>query len=196
MKRFLVVAAAFTLLLSGCGKEEEPQMKQAEESAMEQPAGAMMEGAPTEETMQPEAPMGEEPAMETAPEAANGMTEEAAPQTDEAAPATDEPAADITSESEQANAPMQVAQAEGDRGKQVYDMTCFACHAQGIAGAPKIGDKAAWEQRIAQGMDTMVSHAINGFQGSSGVMPPKGGRMDLSDADVQAAVAYMVGQSK
>jgi cytochrome c5 len=81
-------------------------------------------------------------------------------------------------------------------GKATYDSVCFACHATGAAGAPKMGDKAAWAPRIAKGMDTLHTHAINGFQGNSGVMPAKGGRADLSDADVKAAVDYMVSQSK
>ena len=79
-----------------------------------------------------------------------------------------------------------------DKGMQVYRSACFACHDNGVAGSPKIGDKAAWEARIAQGMETMYSTAING----KGAMPPKGGRMDLSDDDVKAAVDYMVNQSK
>lgn len=81
-------------------------------------------------------------------------------------------------------------------GKATFDSVCFACHATGAAGAPKVGDKAAWAPRIAKGMDTLHNHAINGFQGNSGVMPAKGGRTDLSDADVKAAVDYMVSQSK
>jgi cytochrome c len=76
-------------------------------------------------------------------------------------------------------------------GEAVYKQACFACHGTGVAGAPKIGDKSAWEPRIAKGMDTLVSHAINGFQGESGVMPAKGGRADLSDEQVSNAVAFM-----
>ncbi|MGH8627503.1 MAG: c-type cytochrome, partial [Gammaproteobacteria bacterium] len=59
-----------------------------------------------------------------------------------------------------------------EKGKQVYDASCVACHAQGVGGAPKLGDKAAWEPRIAQGNDTLYKHAVEGFQGSQGVMPP------------------------
>jgi cytochrome c5 len=81
-------------------------------------------------------------------------------------------------------------------GKATYDSVCFACHATGAAGAPKLGDKANWAPRIAQGMDVMKKHAIEGFKGNSGFMPAKGGRADLSDADVGAAVEYMVSQSK
>lgn len=81
-------------------------------------------------------------------------------------------------------------------GKGTYDKACMACHAAGVAGAPKLGDKAAWGPRIAQGNDTMYGHAIKGFQGKKGFMPAKGGNASLSDADVKAAVDYMVGQSK
>ena len=83
-----------------------------------------------------------------------------------------------------------------DVGKATYDKACFACHAMGIAGAPKLGDKEAWASRIAQGMDVLKRHSIEGFSGSTGYMPPKGGRTDLSDDEVNAAVVYMVEQSQ
>lgn len=83
-----------------------------------------------------------------------------------------------------------------NKGKKVYDASCMACHAAGVAGAPKLGDKAAWGARIAQGNDTLYTHAIKGFQGKAGMMPPKGGNMSLKDEDVKAAVDYMVSQSK
>jgi cytochrome c5 len=77
-------------------------------------------------------------------------------------------------------------------GKALFEQTCSACHGQGIAGAPKAGDKSAWAPRIAEGKPTLYQHALNGFQGSSGVMPPKGGRTDLPDDLVKQAVDYMV----
>ncbi len=83
-----------------------------------------------------------------------------------------------------------------DKGKKIYDATCMACHAAGVAGAPKLGDKANWAPRIAQGMDTLHTHAIKGFQGKAGMMPPKGGNMSAKDEDIKAAVDYMVSQSK
>lgn len=83
-----------------------------------------------------------------------------------------------------------------DKGKKIYDATCMACHAAGVAGAPKLGDKANWAPRIAQGMDTLHTHAIKGFQGKAGMMPPKGGNMAAKDDDIKAAVDYMVSQSK
>jgi cytochrome c5 len=89
----------------------------------------------------------------------------------------------------------QTATAKAD-GKKIYDTTCVACHGAGIAGAPKFGDKSAWTARIAEGNNTLYTHAIQGFQGKSGVMPPKGGNTTLPDADVKAAVDYMVSAAK
>ncbi|MFN2643855.1 MAG: cytochrome c5 family protein [Burkholderiales bacterium] len=77
-------------------------------------------------------------------------------------------------------------------GKKVFDSTCMACHATGVAGAPKLGDKAAWAPRVQQGMDTLLQSALKG----KGAMPPKGGNASLSDADVRAAIEFMVSQSK
>jgi cytochrome c5 len=77
-------------------------------------------------------------------------------------------------------------------GKKVYDATCTACHTAGVANAPKPGDKAAWAPRVKQGMDALVQAAIKG----KGAMPPKGGAANLSDAEVRAAVEFMVSQSK
>jgi cytochrome c5 len=82
------------------------------------------------------------------------------------------------------------------KGQEIYTKSCSTCHGMGIAGAPKVGDAAAWEARIAQGEQTLVDHAINGYQGASGYMPAKGGFAFLSDEDVAAAVAYMVAESR
>jgi cytochrome c5 len=81
-------------------------------------------------------------------------------------------------------------------GAQVYNMACMACHATGAAGAPKMGDKANWAPRISQGMDILLEHATKGFKGNSGYMPPKGGRADLSVAQIEAAIEHMVNNSK
>lgn len=85
--------------------------------------------------------------------------------------------------------------ASADIGKTLYNSACVACHGAGIAGAPKVGDKVAWAARISQGNATLYEHAIKGFQGKAGVMPPKGGSA-APDVDVKAAVDYMVLASK
>lgn len=77
-------------------------------------------------------------------------------------------------------------------GLAVYTANCAACHAAGVAGAPKLGDKVDWGTRLAQGKDTLYQHAINGYQGQKGVMPAKGGNASLTDAQVRQAVDYMV----
>jgi S-disulfanyl-L-cysteine oxidoreductase SoxD len=80
-------------------------------------------------------------------------------------------------------------------GQQVYNNVCVACHSPpGIGGAPALGDASAWTPRIAKGMDTLADHALNGFTGTTGVMPKKGERVDLSDEEVVGAVKYMVEQ--
>ncbi|HEY1393176.1 MAG TPA: c-type cytochrome, partial [Methylibium sp.] len=82
-------------------------------------------------------------------------------------------------------------EAKADAGQALYDQTCQACHAAGLAGAPKFGDKAAWAPRIAQGLNTLVDHAIHG----KNAMPPRGGST-ASDADIKLAVSYMVNAAK
>jgi cytochrome c5 len=81
-------------------------------------------------------------------------------------------------------------------GKKVYEKVCSGCHDKGVSGAPKIGDKKAWDYRIAKGMDLLVRHAIDGFMCNRGVAPPRGGDPSLSDAEVAAATAYMVEKSR
>lgn len=81
-------------------------------------------------------------------------------------------------------------------GPQVYNEACIACHGGGIGGAPMLTDAANWEPRIAQGDETLYSNAINGYQGSAGYMPPKGGRLDLSDEEIIAAVDYMTSEAQ
>ncbi len=79
-------------------------------------------------------------------------------------------------------------------GPQVFNEACIVCHGNGIGGAPMLNDRAIWTPRIAQGMETLYRHAIEGYTGSSGYMPPKGARLDLSDIEVNGAVDYMLSQ--
>ncbi|KAB2841797.1 MAG: c-type cytochrome, partial [Burkholderiales bacterium] len=78
------------------------------------------------------------------------------------------------------------AATDADRGKAVYTTSCAACHAAGVAGAPKLGDKVAWAPRLKEGTATLQRMAIKGIR----AMPPRGGNPSLSDADVKAAVDY------
>jgi cytochrome c5 len=86
--------------------------------------------------------------------------------------------------------------AENVLGKSIFNKTCSLCHASGVAGAPKPGDKADWGPRIAQGNDLLYKHAMEGFTGAKGMMPARGGNTALTDDEVKAAVDYMVGLSK
>jgi len=83
---------------------------------------------------------------------------------------------------------------DAKQGESIYTSKCIACHGAGIAGAPKLGDKAAWDARIAKGNAVLSQHAIEGFKGTTGFMPPKGGHITLSDDEVSLAVQYMVSQ--
>ncbi len=179
LKRTILLSLVLVSLLAACEKEE-PAAPPPSETA--EPAPAPAEAPPPSETAAP--------APAEAPPAAESAAPEPAPR--EAPPAA-ETEAQPPAETEVPAAETGVTQS-GDTGKQVYEGLCVACHAAGVAGAPKFGDKAAWAPRIAQGMDTLYMHSINGFQGKTGVMPPKGGNPSLSDAEVKAAVDYMVKQ--
>ena len=86
--------------------------------------------------------------------------------------------------------------AENTVGKSVYGKTCAMCHAAGIAGAPKHGNKDDWAPRIAQGDEVLYKHALEGFNGAKGSMPARGGNASLKDDEVKSAVDYMVAQSR
>ncbi|MGE0079780.1 MAG: cytochrome c5 family protein [Thiohalomonadaceae bacterium] len=88
--------------------------------------------------------------------------------------------------------PAAPAKASARSGEQVYNASCQACHATGAAGAPKLGDKAAWGPRIQQGMDTLVNHALNGFK----AMPARGTCGNCSDQEIRSAVEFMLSKSK
>lgn len=113
----------------------------------------------------------------------------AAPKPKPAAATSAQPAQAAAQPAQAAAPPAKPAAAEG---KAVYDQTCVACHMQSVAGSPKLGDKAAWAPRIDTGMDSLVQSVLKG----KGAMPPKGGNASLSEAQVRAAVEFMVSQSK
>lgn len=88
------------------------------------------------------------------------------------------------------------AVASTEQGKGVFNKVCALCHAAGVAGAPMPGNKDDWGPRIAQGMDTLYKHALEGFTGAKGMMPARGGAATLSDDEVKAAVDHMVSLSQ
>ncbi|UDF34437.1 UNVERIFIED_ORG: c-type cytochrome [Shinella sp. XGS7] len=109
-----------------------------------------------------------------------------------AAPTTPAGIATPAAPAEPAPAPV----ADNSAGKSVFGKTCAMCHAAGVAGAPKPGDKADWGPRIAQGQELLYKHALEGFTGAKGMMPARGGGSSLTDEEVKAAVDYMVAQSR
>jgi cytochrome c5 len=81
-------------------------------------------------------------------------------------------------------------------GTEVFQQVCITCHGPGIGGAPRAGDAAAWNARIAKGKSTLYQHSVEGFKGEAGVMPPKGGRVDIPDELIRAAVDHMTEMSQ
>jgi len=162
------------------GQFEEPKAE--EGASAEAPADAAPAAAAPAPAPAAAAPAATAAPAAAAPAAAPAPAPAAAPAAAAAAPAAGDaaPAADAA------------AGVDLAKGKQIYDTTCMACHMTGAANAPKMGDKARWEPLIAEGMDKMVEIAIKG----KGAMPPKGGRLDLSDADIRSAVAYIVSKSQ
>ena len=112
-----------------------------------------------------------------------GCSEKETTSPQEAAPAqttAEPPTADKPADTQIASAP----------GQNIYQKSCQACHATGVAGAPKLGDKEAWAPRIAKGNDALLLSVTNGLK----AMPPKGTCMSCSEDELRAALEYMVGE--
>ena len=134
---------------------------------------------------------------ETNPNAAKQVAERIAPVGAVYAGDTGRAAMAAAEEAAAKAAASQVAYGGTTDGKTIYDNLCTSCHTAGVAGAPKLGDKAMWAPRIAEGLDTLIKHATEGYHGPDGnFMPPKGGNPALTDAQVKAAVTWIVGQAK
>ncbi len=117
----------------------------------------------------------------------------------QAAGAAAKPIAPVASVStESSSAPAQAAPAvaaaaaPNPAGEKVFKSVCFMCHQTGAAGAPIFGNKGDWAPRIAKGKDTLYKHALEGFTGNNGTMPPRGANPSLKDDEVKAAVDFMV----
>lgn len=128
-----------------------------------------------------------------APGEAASMQAPATPVAPEATPPAAESEAAVPAAATEAAAPAPVEEPTGMAaadGQKTYETYCVACHAAGVAGAPKLGDREAWAPRIAKGNDALLNSAKNGLN----AMPPRGTCMACSDEDLGAAIAYMVGK--
>ena len=172
----LALAIAIVAALAACGKKDEASTTAS--TASPPPATTP---SPTSGTPASPATTAGAPANTTSPSTSSSATA-AAP----ALTTTDTPGANTAA----------LGAAPVASGQEVYTKTCAVCHAAGVTGAPKPGDKPDWGPRIAQGNQVLYDHAIKGYTGKKGMMPPKGGNTALPDADVKAAVDFMVSQSK
>ncbi|RDE18433.1 hypothetical protein DV711_17450 [Motiliproteus coralliicola] len=183
---FLCVSAVTALLLVGCGDDKQtastpaaPEQKAAQPAPEPEAAKPMVEQVKEEVTN----------AVDAAADTAEQMTDKAEQMAEE----IKEQAADTMEKAEQKATDMVASVSEqvtptAASGESTYKSLCFSCHDTGLAGAPKLGDKAAWEPRLANGIEAIYNTAING----RGAMPAKGGNPGLSDADVKATVDYMI----
>ncbi|MDF3831790.1 c-type cytochrome [Cupriavidus basilensis] len=114
----------------------------------------------------------------------------------DAASAQAEAAAPTPAQSVGLTAASPPATPENTLGKSTFGKVCSMCHVPGVAGAPKVGDKADWGPRMAQGNETLYKHALEGFSGNTGMMPARGGSTSLADDAVKAAVDYMTAQAR
>ncbi|WP_245539463.1 c-type cytochrome [Thiofilum flexile] len=160
------------------------ELAQADSAAA--PAAAAAQAAPAQAAPAP-AQAAAPAAQATATEATPAPAQAAAPATPEAAPA--QAAAPAAPEATPAQASAATDLVEGEK---VYKSLCFSCHDVGVSGSPKLTDKAAWEPRIATGMEALYASTMNG----KNLMPPRGGNPALTDAQLKAAVDYMVSQVK
>ncbi len=174
-----IVATMFALaLLAGCNSgKESGQQAQDQQGAQERTAPVGQAKVAQAPSAQPATPPAAQPA---APPAA----QPAQPQ----APAGGQPAAGGGAA---LKAPPESA-VDLAKGEQIYNQFCVACHATGVAGAPKLGDKAAWAPRIAQGRDVIFTHDKQGLR----AMPPMGTCATCSDTDLMSAADYMISKAK
>jgi cytochrome c5 len=179
---FTIIASAASLL--ACGKSEDVPAPAAEPSVAE---ATQVEPAPVA-TAEPATQVVEPLPAEPPPAAAIP----AQPEPEAAPPAASKPAAVQPVEASPAATAPATAAPDLVHGQKIYRQACAFCHDKGVAGAPKIGDVAAWNPRLAQGMDALYTATIRG----KGAMPAKGGNPSLSDTDVNAAVNYMIAQSR
>ena len=186
-RSLLVLTLAAAAALTACGKKEDTAAASQAASAADMAASAADMAGSAAVT-----------AASAAVDTAASAMDSAASAVDNAASATAAAAASAVNAASAAVTGAAAGAAAGldlAKGEALYKSTCQACHAAGVAGAPKLDDKADWAPRIAQGEETLFKHSLEGFTGQKGVMPPKGGST-APDEDVKAAVMYMVSHAK
>ena len=182
---FLVALAVASL--TACGKTEEAPAVDAAPAQVEPAAIATPEPIATAEPEQSASPAvatTDTPPSTVAPPKAVPQSVAATQPAQPTASAKAEPASEAV--------PAASHQPDLAHGQQIYRQACAFCHDKGVAGAPKMGDAAAWSPRLAQGMDTLYASALNG----KNAMPAKGGNPSLAEADVKAAVGYLAAQAR
>lgn len=186
-RSLLVLTLAAAAALTACGKKEDTAGASQAASAADLAASSAAMAGSAAVTAASAAVDNAASAMQGAASATAGAAASAA---QAASAAATKASAVVTGAAAGAAAGLDLA-----KGEALYKSTCQACHAAGVAGAPKLDDKADWGPRIAQGEATLFKHAIEGYTGQKGVMPPKGGST-APDDEVKAAVMYMVSHGK
>ena len=192
MKNTTLTMLCCCVLLTACDKSGEPESTSAGD--LTQPPAASGDAASTARDAIDQAAVEIESAVESAKESAVELAASAKQQTEAAVDAVKDSSTAAVTEAKETIAA--VTSSDTGKGESVYKGSCFACHSTGAAGAPKLGDKSAWEARIAKGNAVLSQHALEGFKGTAGYMPPKGGYSHLSDQEVKLAVEYMVSQAQ
>lgn len=186
--KFFVGSVIIVLLLVGVVKVILSGMQELE-STESQPAS--MKTADVSERIKPVGEVTVAKAQQAESTAASTASSEAA-DTSSDSDKTTATTASATQTASDESADTDVAAASPERGKKIVTQVCAMCHEAGMMGAPRIGNKSDWAPRIEKGMDTLYDHAMHGFN----MMPARGGHPDLSDADIKAAVNYMVSLAK
>lgn len=176
MNKMLFTAVIAALFISGCSDKDDAAADKGEFSAFEK-AIESTRGAASDI----------KDAAGDAMDSAGNMAADAKDAVSDAASSAMDKASDAKTAAVEAVAATTGGSAAGQK---VYQASCQSCHAMGVAGAPKLGDKAAWAPRIATGVDALVASSVNG----KGIMPPRGACASCSDDDLKAAVEYMVSE--
>lgn len=184
--KFLPLVAlglAGALSLSACSKHEAAEYRPTEEIAAEQGELARANNPP---------PAASEPATPASQFGASATANTASASASSTASSTSNT---VSASAGSATATGNVtASADTQAGEKLFNSVCKTCHEAGLMGAPKVSDKAEWQARLQQGKDTLYDHALHGYQGKNGAMPPRGGS-NASDDDVKSAVDYMLTKS-